>query len=92
MTLEDIRKLRTLQTKAIAAACKDENTLAYVIQCLHRFYTGDYGEICAEDTAANNMEMLEGFGHILARYKGAGQLTGDIYIESHFALAWIYRT
>lgn len=44
MTLDDIRKLRTLQTRTIAAACEDESTLAYVIQCLQRFYKGDYGK------------------------------------------------
>ena len=84
MTLDDIRKLRTLQTRTIAAACEDESTLAYVIQCLQRFYKGDYGEICAEDSAANNRELFDGFGHILARYKPQGALTGSIYIEAHF--------
>lgn len=85
MTLDDLRKISVYQTRSIAEACKDEHTHAYVVSCLRRFYSGDYGEICAEDTAANNSDLAEGCGHVLARYKPAGALTGDIYIETHFS-------
>lgn len=84
MTLADIKKLPTLQTRTIAEACKDPQTLLYVSNCLTRFYAGDYGEIGQEDTDANNSDLAEGYGHILARYKRAGRLEGDFYIETHF--------
>ena len=58
-------------------------TLAYIIKSLNRFYSGDYGEIDREDTDANNSDLAEGYGHILARYKQAHNLAGDIYIETH---------
>lgn len=78
-------KIKVFQTRTIAEACKDVQTLAYVSDCLSRFYQGDYGEICDEDTAANNTELDEGFGHVLARYKAKHSLTEDIYIDSHFS-------
>lgn len=84
MTLEDLKKVRLLQTKTIAKACEDPKTLQYIMKCLDRFFSGDYGEICEEDTQANNRDLEEGYGHVLARYKKAEKLTGDIYIESHF--------
>ena len=53
-----------------------------IVDCLQRFYSGDYGEVCADDTAANNADLAAGEGHILARYKQAHKLTGDFYIEA----------
>lgn len=86
MTLEDLKKIKVFQTRTIAEACKrSPETHLYIIECLQRFYKGDYGEICAEDTAANNMELDEGFGHVLARYKARHSLESDIYIETHFS-------
>ena len=85
MTLKDLMKLPLLQTATIADICaRDEKTTIYILECLKRFYSGDYGEICEEDTAANNSDLEAGFGHVLARYKKAEGLKGDIYIESHF--------
>lgn len=84
MTLSNLYTMPLLQTRAIAAAAEDPETMRYILKCLHRFYSGDYGEICADDTAANNAELLSGYGHILARYKQAFKLSGDIYIEAHF--------
>ena len=85
MKLEDLRKIPTLQTSTIAEAIKaDPRTGFYILSCLERFYSGDYGEICEEDTAANNRDLEDGTGHILARYKQAESLTGDIYIEASF--------
>lgn len=88
MTLADIKKIDLFQTRSIAEATNPDKvggaeTLAYIVQCLNRFYMGDYGEIDAEDTEANNSDLAEGYGHILARYKQAHNLTGDIYIETH---------
>ena len=56
----------------------------YIIECLNRFWAGDYGLIDAEDTAANNADLAAGDGHILARYEGKHKLEGDFYIEAHF--------
>ena len=84
MTLEDLKKIPTLQTRSIAEACKDPKTALYIVQCLNRFWAGDYGEICEEDTQYNNADLAAGEGHVLARYKQAEKLTGDIYIEAHF--------
>ena len=88
MTLADLKSIDLLQTRSIAEACSQEReggaeTLAYIVQCLNRFYSGDYGEVPPEDTEANNSDLAEGYGHILARYKQAHNLTGDIYIETH---------
>lgn len=87
MTLEDIKKLDTLQTRTIAEdIAKDDKTLAYIVDCLqNKFYKGDYGEVGAEDTEYNNLDLAEGEGHILARYKQFGSLQGDFYIEAHFS-------
>lgn len=84
MTLEDLRAIPLYQTKGIAAACqKDAATLGYIMDCLQRFYAGDYGEIPAEDTESNNSDLQAGYGHILARYKAQHSLQSNIYIEAH---------
>ena len=86
MTLEDIKKQDLLQTRSIAEACKgSQETHAYIIECLNRFFSGDYGEIGEEDTAYNNEDLRGGEGHILARYKARFALESDIYIEAHFS-------
>lgn len=86
MTLEDIKKQDLLQTRSIAEACKESpETHAYIVECLNRFFNGDYGEIDEEDTAYNNQDLEEGEGHILARYKARHALESDIYIEAHFS-------
>ena len=84
MKLEDLKKLPLLQTRGVAADIKDAQTHAYILNCLKRFFSGDYGEICEEDTQANNSDLAAGDGHILARYKGQASLKGDIYIEAMF--------
>lgn len=84
MTLEDLKKLPTLQTKTIAEAAADPETCFYILSCLNKFLAGDYGEVPPDDTAANNEDLAAGEGHILARYKQAEKLESDIYIEAHF--------
>lgn len=84
MTLQNLKEIPVLMTSSIGAVNGDPKTHNYIVDCLHRFYAGDYGEICEEDTAANNADLAAGCGHVLARYKQFGQLTGPIYIESHF--------
>lgn len=85
MTLQDVKKLPLMQTRSIAEACKDKSTLAYIYTCLDRFYSGDYGEVPAEDTEYNNQDLQAGEGHILARYVQNYCLRDDIYIEAHFS-------
>ena len=82
MVLDDLKKIPCMQTRTIAAAAEDPQTHNYIVDCLQRFYSGDYGEVCADDTAANNADLAAGEGHILARYKQAHKLTGDFYIEA----------
>ena len=84
MTFEDLKKIPTLQTRSIAEAAKDPETALYIIECLNKFWAGNYGLICAEDTAANNADLEAGEGHILAKYPQKGKLTSDFYIEAHF--------
>ena len=86
MTLEDLKRIPLMQTRSIAASSKGSpETHAYIIDCVKRFYSGDYGEVGQEDTDANNSDLETGEGHILARYKGMYTLDSDIYIESHFS-------
>lgn len=87
MTLEDIKTLPVFQTRTIAEAAKDPDTLQYILKCLYDFYAGNYGEIPAEDVEANNNDLKDGEGHILARYKKAGKLDGDIYINAEIYAA-----
>ena len=85
MTLKDLRAIPLLQTAAIAAACKDDTeTTGYLLECISRFYRGDYGEVHPDDVEANNADLQRGEGHILARYKPRHRLQDDIYIESYF--------
>lgn len=85
MKLEDLRGIPCYQTASIAEAIKsDKNTLAYILACLERFYAGDYGLIPEEDIEANNSDLANGCGHVLARYEAREALEHEIYIESHF--------
>lgn len=85
MTAADLQKNFTGQTRAIAEASTDPETAAYLRDCLLLMFSGMYGEIPAEDTAANNEELAAGEGRILARYKRQGKLTEDIYIIAYFS-------
>lgn len=84
MQLSDLSNLPVLQTAGIAQACEDPNTLQYLQACLSRFMQGDYGLIGQEGIDANNADLAEGEGHILARYEQAGKLTEHINIEARF--------
>ena len=86
MTLCELRRLPLLQTRSIAASWEGSpETFKYISECLNRFYNGDYGEVPQEDTDANNMDLLSGEGHILARYEAKYNLDGDIYIEAYIS-------
>lgn len=84
MVLEDLKSMPLLQTRTIAAAAQDPQTHNYLVDCLQRFFKGDYGDICADDTAANNADLAEGYGHILAAYPSKYKLESRFYIEAHF--------
>ena len=84
MTLSDLQKLPFYMTSSINTAMKDPETHAYIMMCLFRYYSGDYGEVPPEDTQMNNADLRAGEGHVLARYEAKHKLTSDIYIESHF--------
>lgn len=86
MKLEQIRQREVYQTRGIAADIKDNPAAyRYVLQCLQRLYSGDYGTIPADDTDANNSELAAGEGRIVARYKAAEGLQEDIYIIAAFS-------
>ena len=84
MTLEDIKALPVYQTRSIAKAAEDPDTLKYLFSCMAMLYSGNYGIVPAEDTDANNQELKTGAGRIVARYKAAEKLENDIYIISDF--------
>lgn len=56
----------------------------YIMRCLDRFFTGDYGEIPPEDVTANNSDLEAGAGRIIARYKPAEGMAEDFYIMAYF--------
>lgn len=87
MTLEDIKRLPVMQTRGAAADSShdDGQTHNYIVDCLMRLYAGDYGKIPQEDTDANNAELADGEGRIVARYEQAHGLTEDIYIIATFS-------
>ena len=64
---------------------KDSGAQIYIFSCVDRFYSGDYGEVPPEDTAANNAELEAGEGRIVARYKAAQGLEEDVYIIAYFS-------
>lgn len=84
MILDDLRKMPVLQTRTISYAGEDPETHNYIMDCLQRFFKGDYGDICKDDTEANNADLKSGYGHILAAYPGDYKLQSRFYIEAHF--------
>lgn len=85
MKLEALRAIDLLQTRTIAEACKKDYTRRYVLDCVERFYNGDFGTVPEEDTAANMADLEAGTGRIVARYPARDGLDDDIYIISYFA-------
>lgn len=86
MTLDDLKRQSLLQTRGIANTCAESSeALHYIISCVNRFFSGDYGEAGKEDIALNNRDLREGEGYILAKYEAQNGLEDDIYIEAHFS-------
>lgn len=86
MTLKDLQKLETLQSRGVNAdTARDPRTLKYLQDCIRAFYAGDFGEIPPEDVQANLEDIQAGTGHCYARYKQYGTLTADLIIEAMFS-------
>ena len=80
----ELQKIPIYQTRSIAEA---QEAAPYILNCLLRCYSGDYGIVPEEDTAANNHELEAGEGRILARYEAKEGLENDIYIDIHFSVS-----
>ena len=81
----DLARSTIVQTRAIAAATADPETMLYVQRCLSRCFAGDWGTVPAEDAEANNAELATGEGRILAAYPQQGKLTDKIWIIAYFS-------
>lgn len=49
-----------------------------VMRAMKRFHMRDWGELCAEDKAANDADLRNGCGRVLAKYSVNGE---SAYIE-----------
>lgn len=85
MKLEDLKSLPPLITSRLAWDARKPEIHNYIVECLRKFFAGDFGEIDSEDTQYNLNELAAGFGHCLARYKGRQDMQDDIYINGVFA-------
>ena len=59
----------------------DESVAKAVYAAIERFNNMDWGDLCQEDKDANNQDLKDRDGHVLARYKTP---KGDIYINLVF--------
>lgn len=83
-TISKLQNSPILLTGGIRRDAEEDPEREYIFSCLRRFFSGDYGEIPAEDTESNRRELQAGTGRIVARYKGQGRLKQDFYIISYF--------
>jgi hypothetical protein len=54
---------------------------AWILHCLHRHSTGDWGDLDVEDTVANNHALRSHDGRILSRYPIPAELTDPTATE-----------
>lgn len=85
MKAADLANMEIAQTRAIAEATADPETLAYVQRCLSCCFAGNWGTMPAEDAESNDAELAAGEGRIIANYPQQGKLTGDIWIIAYFS-------
>ena len=85
MTLADIRELPIFKSQAVALADQDKDTHNYLVDCMTAMFSGDYGMVPPEDTDANNKELADGEGRILAQYGRKYTLAEDIFIVALFS-------
>ena len=72
------RPIKFVMTQGLAAAA-DENpaTGAAIYDALRRFGAREWGDLSQEDKEANDRDLAESCGRVLARYETP---SGDIYI------------
>ena len=85
MLIRDLSELELYTSREITQVNEDKETHPYLVECLRRFYTGDFGALEEDDIRANLTELREGEGHVLARYEKKHNLRNDIYVEAIFS-------
>jgi hypothetical protein len=59
-------------TSGIMAAIEEDDSMAvHVMKCLSRHASGDWGKVCKEDAAENEISLKHGF-RIMSNYEGEG--------------------
>lgn len=84
ITLEDLKKIPITYSEGITEACKDEQTKAYVEECIRKFFSGNYGDVPERTTEINNHYLELGDGYLKAAYSKAYKLEYHIEIEANF--------
>lgn len=70
---------------AQVAFTENESAHAYILECVGRFYRHDYGAIPPEDVAANENELKQSAGRIIAKYEAGPGLKEPIFIIAYFS-------
>lgn len=60
---------------------ESEEMAKAVYEAAQRFHNGDWGDLCQEDKDANNQDLADRDGHVLAKYATPN---GNIYINLVF--------
>ena len=85
MTLDQIKENPITATAAVNAAMEQNPEIHdFIMACLTRFFSGDYGTTGPEDTAANNAELADGAGRVVAHYEAFPGMEDDIFIIAVF--------
>jgi len=90
MKAEDLKRNALAVTAGINHAMQTDKTgetYGYIMECLGRFFAGDFGDVPEEDAEANRAELTRGEGRALARYPARKNLAGAIYIQAYFSTA-----
>ena len=86
MRTEDLQRNALGVSRGVAMDMEADGsgaTRAYILECVRRFFRGDFGTIPPEDAAANLDELEAGEGHALAHYPARHALRSDIYINAY---------
>lgn len=80
--MKPTKNINWVMTKGIDAAMKrSEEMTNACFNAIGRFTSGDWGELCDEDKAANDADLQNRDGHVLGKYNTP---EGDIYINLEF--------